>query len=144
MENSNQQDLHVSSDIQFSLKSISGWAKFLSILGFISVLFLIAFGISFGPIMKRVSPDSPVSHMPTLMFTVIYIVFGVIYFFPFYFLIRFAVKVKQALKNNEQQALNEGFRSLQSHYTFIGILVAILVGIYLLVGLGVGISFMIR
>jgi flagellar biosynthesis protein FlhB len=56
---------------------------------------------------------------------IFYIVFAVIAFFPYYFLLRFANKMKAALISNDQDALNGSFQNLKILYRYMGILMII-------------------
>ena len=56
---------------------------------------------------------------------IFYIVCAVIAFFPYYFLLRFANKMKAALVSNDQDSLNGSFQNLKILYRYMGILMII-------------------
>ena len=56
---------------------------------------------------------------------IFYIICAVIAFFPYYFLLRFANKMKAALISNDQETLNSSFQNLKILYRYMGILMII-------------------
>ncbi len=65
--------------------------------------------------------------------SVIYVIVALLYFFPIYYLNKFAVNVKRAISSNDSAQMTEAFRFLKSHYKFIGILMIIMLSIYALI-----------
>jgi hypothetical protein len=57
----------------------------------------------------------------------------VLYFFPVYYLNKFASNAKIALKNNDSESLATSFEFLKSHYKFIGILSVIILCLYVFI-----------
>jgi len=52
---------------------------------------------------------------------VFYFALAAIYFFPVYYLNKFATNAKRAFRENDSEALTSSFEYLKSHYKFIGI-----------------------
>ncbi len=106
------------------------WARFLAIVGMISLALIIVFGV-FGSTMLFSSMngfDGDATGMATYgsgIFAGYMIVIAVIYFFPLLFTLRFANNVRTALNTNNQQALNTAFQNLKACFRFIGILTII-------------------
>jgi hypothetical protein len=65
--------------------------------------------------------------------TLVYVLIGLLYFFPCLYLFNFSSKMQIALRNNDQELLNQSFKNLKSCFKFIGILTIIVISIYLLV-----------
>jgi len=65
-----------------------------------------------------------------------YVLIGLLYFFPVYYLFKFSSKVRTALMTKNTQELETAFENLKSHYKFIGILMIITLSIYVLFGGG--------
>jgi hypothetical protein len=65
---------------------------------------------------------------------------AVFYFFPVYFLNKFASNAKLALKDNDAKSLAASFEYLKSHYKFIGIMALIILCLYALIMVFVVIS----
>jgi len=65
--------------------------------------------------------------------SVFYILMALLYFFPCLYLFNFASKMQIALRNNDQDHLNESFKNLKSTFRFVGILTIVSLGLGLLV-----------
>lgn len=117
------------------LKEAGKWAYFLGILGFVFVGFMVIGAFSMGTVMSSLGSlgGNAYSGVSGGMITVLYLIFAAIYFFPVYYLYNFGKKVKEAFLNNDTVVLTESFKNLKSHYKFVGILSAIILGFYLLV-----------
>lgn len=115
--------------IKSELKSLALWAKFLAILGFVGV------GIMFFGGLALIFAGSMFSHltkMPIGVLAGIYLVMAVIYFFPMWFLYKFAINMGRAVGRNEQLAFTTSVSSLKAHYKFVGIMAIVMLSIYLL------------
>jgi len=117
------------------LRTIGKWAKFLAIMGFILIGFMLLAGIFIGGILSRV-PNAMATGMPTGVFTLIYFGLGALYFFPVLYLYRFANYIEKALAFNSPQQLTQAFSNLKSHYKFIGIVVIAMIAFYVLMFFG--------
>ena len=126
--------LQVSNESIFSLKSISKWSKFISIAGFVFVALMIVFAFSFSAIMASIPGQEANSAMPFAGFGFIYLIMGGIYFVPIFFLFKFSTLIKKAISKEDQRAFNSAFDFLSRHYSFIGVLTAIMVGLYVIMG----------
>lgn len=119
------------------LQEIAKWAKFLSIVGLIGMGLMVLMGLFTSVFMASMGANLPSSSgMPAGMgafFGLFYVVIAVIYFFPLYYLLKFANTTKAALRADDSQALTEALGFLKSHYKFIGIFTAILLGLYALI-----------
>ena len=129
-------ELELDNDIKGFLKEISNWSYFLSILGFIGIGIMILFGVFFGALMGR--SMGAVNPYQSLGFSMgylglVYVVIGILYFFPVYYLFNFSKKMKKALKTNNNNAFKMAFSNLKSHYKFMGIFVIVIFSIYALI-----------
>lgn len=116
------------------LRETAKWAKFLSILGFIMMFFLVVVGLFMGAIMGATYGNmGGAPGLPSWFFSFIYLVMAAIYFAPMYFLYQFSSKTGTALDTNDSMLLTESLEFLKSHYKYIGILMIILLSIYALV-----------
>ncbi|OQP60659.1 hypothetical protein A3860_32170 [Niastella vici] len=114
------------------------WAKFLSIVGFVASGVLIILALFAGNIFSSFSRlgnsdvlSSSVGFGGTL-FSVIWIVIALLYFFPCLYLFNFSNKMQSALRNNDQTNLNAAFNNLKSCFKFVGILTIVFLSFYLL------------
>lgn len=126
-----------------NLHETGGWANFLAILGFIMVGFLVLLGFFVGAILSTLPMRESGVPFPTSVFTAIYFLIAVIYFFPVYYLYKFATGVRQGIPARNSQQVGEALRNLKSHYKFVGIMtiamfVLYIVFILLFIALGAG------
>ncbi|PIF31328.1 hypothetical protein CLU81_1814 [Flavobacterium sp. 9] len=114
------------------LKETAKWANFLSILGFVGIGLMLIFAVFAGSIFSAMGSTMPgmggMGGSFGIIMAFVYVFIAAIYFFPVYYLNKFAVNAKRAFRDNDSEALTNSFGYLKSHYKFIGILtVAILV-----------------
>jgi len=114
------------------LKEAAKWAYFLGIVGFVSIGLLLLSAIFAGSLFSSSlgALSGAYGGLSGTVFTVYFIVIAAIYFFPVFYLYKFGKGTKDAIKNNDTATLTEGLKNLKSHYKFIGILLAITLGLY--------------
>jgi hypothetical protein len=136
MEPTNSQTkLEFSEAIIQNLDAARKWAMFLSIAGFVFIGIMVVFGFSIGFIFKAFDPEADMPGFPMFIFGFFYLVMAVIYFFPILFLFRFSFYTKKSILENDNSALVVAFNNLKSHYAFIGILMVIGIGMYLILAM---------
>ena len=119
------------------LKETAKWAYFLSILGYIGIGFIVIAAIFAGTIFTAMGNMG--GHMGSIgafggtFIMLLYLAIGIVYFFPIYYLNKFASNLKVALKNNNTDSLTVSLGYLKSHYKFIGIMMLVMFAIYALV-----------
>lgn len=117
------------------------WARFLSIVGMISLALMILFGLFFSTIFSGLSNNSFDGAEPSTEWTtgmgmamgIIYIIIAIIWFFPLLYLLRFSNTIKSAVNSNDQNALNVSFQNLKACFRYIGILTIIVIALYALI-----------
>ncbi|HEY8895156.1 MAG TPA: DUF5362 family protein [Niastella sp.] len=131
-------------ELQIDQQSISylgetaRWGKFLSIVGFIVCGLMVIFALFAGSVMSSFSRlgrnDALTSSVGFggAFFSVLYIVFSLLYFFPCLYLFNFSTKMQMALRSNDQTNLNVAFANLKSCFKFVGILTIVILSFYLL------------
>jgi len=137
MQTDNQEiNLIITNSIKQDLKTISFWSKFLSILGFvvlgfmlIAAIFMIIAGLFIDKMTNEAAPFS------FALSGLVYIVMGVIYFFPTYYLFKSGNKLSAAVNNNNQDELTEGFKHTKSLYKFIGVSTIAIIVLYILIAI---------
>ena len=128
----NTNDLGLSNAAMGFLQETGKWAKFMSIMGFIGLGFMVIaalFLMMAGSALSQNMAGMPVS---TSMFGLVYLIIAGLYFVPIYYLYNFSVKIQQAIANKNSQVLEKSFEFLKSHYKFIGILMIVMLGLYVL------------
>lgn len=135
-ENNQQQTpqkLEITDEITEQLQGAAKWAKFLAILGFVFIGFLVLVGFMLS-IFMTLLPASPFLQLPFpgFLFGLIYLLLALVYFFPILYLFRFSTNTKQAISAREPQKMLKAFENLRSHYRYIGIVMIVMLGLYLL------------
>ncbi len=136
-ENENPQPvvttLEISKDAAYQLDEAGKWGRFLAIIGFVFLGLIVMIGfivsIVFSVLPKTAAGPIP---FPGFLIGLIYLVMGVVYFFPVLFLYRFASGIKPALHLKDQNRLVKAFQNLKAHYRFIGILMIVGLVLYAL------------
>lgn len=117
----------------------SKWAKFLGILGFISLGLMILGGLT---IMTSGSAMLRASGMPIGggVIGLIYLVGALLFFFPAYYLYKFGAVSRKAMQTGSIADLNAGLGYMKSYFKFSGILAIVIIAFYIIaiVALGMG------
>ncbi len=111
------------------------WAKFIAIVNFVFIGFMVLGSFSAGAIfssMPEMSDNPAFAMLSGGMIAAVYLIFSLIWFIPTLYSYQFATKTQRALKLNDEPILTEAFGKLKSHYKFWGIFMAIIVGFYAL------------
>lgn len=126
------QNLGVNQEALFHLEASRKWTLFLSIMGFIFIGIMLLTPLLFLRFF-RVADIPTAFPMAFSMFSMIpLLILVVIYFFPFYYLLQFSRFSKTAIQNRDDASLASALKYLKLHYQFMGVLVIIGAGIYLL------------
>lgn len=117
------------------LKETSTWTYFLSILGFVGIGLMVLFGIFFSLALGLMPGGNPYEDLgiDVSYFGIIYVVLGLVYFFPVLYLFNFSRKMKNALNSNTNDELTAAFSNLKSHYKFLGIFTIAIISLYVLI-----------
>jgi Family of unknown function (DUF5362) len=110
------------------LSETAGWAKFLGIVGFVFIGLMILLGFFAGSMMSAFGGTG----LPGAFFTIFYIVFALLYFFPCYYLVKFSSNMKQALQFQSRELLDSALENLKSFFKYLGIFTIVILAIYAL------------
>ena len=140
--NSSLFGLSIDSNSKLHLAEAARWGRFLAIIGFILCGLIVLLGLFAGTMFATLAGaystneygPSGAGMMAGMggIFSVLFIVMALIYFFPCLFLFRFASNMKTALLTNEQDKLNASFQNLKACLRFVGILTIIILCFYIL------------
>jgi hypothetical protein len=136
METPNLFELSIDETSSGFLQETSRWAKFLSIVGFVMVGFMILISLtiigmgSSNALLEASFQNAGYSSPMTV--GVIYLVMAVVSIFPYLYLFQFGSKMKAALQSSDQDALNSAFSSLKSSFKFVGVFTIIMLAFLLL------------
>jgi hypothetical protein len=141
-------EMKLSESAKDFLKETAKWAYFLSILGFIGIGFIIFAALFAGTLFSSMSKMNPAMGAMGSSFGIVmafvYFLIAVLYFFPVYYLNKFASNAKRAFKNNNSETLTTSLEYLKSHYKYIGIMTLVVFSLYFLMFIGMivaGMSF---
>lgn len=125
----NFDELHFSTQAKQYLKEAAGWARFLSLVGLISIGLLVVgvIGVFLFGAFSRIS----MGPFEGSLIILIYGLMALLYFFPLYYLYQFAGNAKRAVLFNDRSAMERCFSFLKSHYKFMGVLVIVLLAFYM-------------
>jgi len=128
------------------LKEAAPWIRFIGILSYIGCGITILAGIGFMIAMPLLSSFTDLySGLLGASMGVVYIIIGVVIFFPSRFTYNFGAKIRSFMQSNNEQDLEMAFKNNKSLWKFYGILcivylaiipVAIIIGILSVIGTG--------
>ena len=135
-------DLVINSISQDNLNASAKWGKFLSIVGFVFIGLMIIGGLvmqAFMPSFGSYGYGSPfLKYIGT-----VYLILGIILFFPCLYLLKFSNKILEAIRTSNQESLDNAFVNLKAMFKFYGVVTIVVLGFYALIFLfGIGSSMM--
>ena len=129
---SSNRELVLENETILCLLETSRWANVLSIIGFIGLGFLLIFGLLVGTVMNNI--NTPVfSSFSSGLVSAFYLLLAGIYFMPVLYLFRFASRMKFAIREMNQEALNDAFKNMRSLFRFLGMMTIAIVCVYVLI-----------
>ena len=138
-----QPELVIDKPIAIYLMESCKWGKFLSIVGFVMTGLMVLGGFAMMAMFSSFMPEMPENAAMPFgggFLGGMYLFLALIYFFPTLYLYRFSSKTKAALQNMSQDAITESFLKLKSMFKFMGMFMAVILGFYALMILGVGVG----
>lgn len=130
-------ELQLNESAKGFLKETSKWAYFLSILGYIGIGFIVLAAVFAGALFAFIGNLSREMNsfgaMGGSFISALYLMIAAFYFFPVYYLNKFATNAKIALRDNDSKLLADSFEYLKSHYKFMGIMALIILSFYALI-----------
>jgi hypothetical protein len=115
----------------FYLKGASPWLRFLGVLGFIGCGILAVIGIVTLIVMPSLVPEigEAWSSIAGTSLGSLYIILGVVGFFPARFIYKFGTKIRGFLWSNSEQELELAFKYNKSFWKFSGIVTIVYLAI---------------
>ncbi|HSN49384.1 MAG TPA: hypothetical protein VLR29_11535 [Flavobacterium sp.] len=130
-------ELQLNESAKGFLKEATKWAYFLSILGYIGIGFIVLAAVFAGAFFAFIGNLSrEMNHFGAMggsFVSALYLMIAAFYFFPVYYLNKFASNAKLALRNNDSRSLAASFEYLKSHYKFMGIVALVILSLYSLI-----------
>jgi hypothetical protein len=147
MEESNQSslfELSIDHESHSHLSETARWAKFLAIVGFVTCGLIAILSFFMGSILASTTltpySTSGLGIVGGAFITILYLVIAVIYFFPCLFLYNFSVRLRAALRSNDQVKLNQSLKSQKTLFKYVGIMTIIILSFYALALVVVGVA----
>ena len=130
-------ELQLNESAKGFLKEATKWAYFLSILGYIGIGFIVVAAVFAGALFAFIGNLSREMNsfgaMGGSFISAFYLMIAAFYFFPVYYLNKFASNAKIALRDNDSKSLAASFEYLKSHYKFMGIVALVILSLYALI-----------
>lgn len=122
--------LEVTDFIKLDLVEGAKWAKFLAIVGFVSIGLMLVGGLFVGSSMSALSGAT--GAMSGALLVALYFLIAGLYFYPVYALYKFAKNIKLAIEHNNNNAFATGIRYLKGMFKYMGIITVIFLSLYAL------------
>jgi len=122
------------------LNEIRKWTMFLSILGFIFLGLLVIVSILMSTMFNTLAADSMPFPGMGIAIGGVYLLLGILFFFPIYYFYKFSSLSRKAIYNEDTETLTLAFKNLKSHYKFTGIFTIVLLGLYMVIFLVAGVT----
>ena len=140
-------DLQVTQDAKSQLADTAKWARFLAICGIIGIILMVVGGSYLALVATSTDPEMREIYRESNMtaeglgagIVVVYVVVGLLYFFPCLFLLQFANKMMQALVAGDAVLLSESFRSLKKTFRYLGVITIIFL-VFMTIGVLAGLT----
>ncbi len=119
----------ISEEILSSLRQTKPWVRLFSALGFISIIFMVlgSLGMIIGGLMlSGGSEDGGPAVMVMLAGGIVYLLFGLLYFFPTLYLWQYASAIARVLSSNDMEDLEDALYRQKAFWKFIGIMAVII------------------
>lgn len=130
-----EEELQLTDAAKGFLKETAKWAYLLAIIGFVGIGLIIIVALFAGTILSGFFSAMPggMGSSMGIMITVVYLLLAALYFFPVFYLYKFASKAKIAFREEDTQGLTDSLEYLKSHYKFLGVMMLIMLGMYALI-----------
>jgi len=105
-----------------SLRQTKPWARLLSIIGFIFIGFMVIGGTISMVAVFKVDPDKAPALPMVLIGSIFNLLFGLLYFFPSFYLFKFASSIGRLLNGGGANEMEQALSNQKSFWKFVGIL----------------------
>lgn len=126
-----QSGLRITPSLRQNWLSASRWGLFFAVLGFLYLGLLGFTLLSFAGLGTVGAGNFGGAEIAVVIFMLLLV--GVFVFIPTWFMFQFSQKIQKGVSGNDVHATETGFSFLRRFYQFVGILLAIVIGIYALV-----------
>ena len=102
------------------------WTSFISIILFLFIVLILAGGVYGYMTFAETEPSAVIGIIPLMILATLNCI-------PVYYLYRFSVWSKRAVKNSETKAFTQAMKYLKYHYRYLGMMLVIAILLYLMV-----------
>jgi len=135
-KNNERNNLPLTDSALKSLLTAAKWAKFLAILGYIVIIFILLAGIILGLLFRFTDFGESLNNVIKIMTpgwaSLLYIIIGITGLLPVYYLNSFSNLVTRAINNNDSAYLTKALRRLKYFFKYIGIYILVIIAIYII------------
>lgn len=127
--------LWITEDIRSYIYDAAKWTRFLSIVGFVLTAMFVMSAFSVDAMLSTLSktmPGNPMLGLGSAGFTVVYLLFALLQFYPSFLLYKFSTSANKAVLFADQPSLGEAISKLKSFFKFWGILTIVIIALYIL------------
>ncbi|RAJ29620.1 DUF5362 family protein [Pedobacter cryoconitis] len=127
--------LWITEDIRSYIYDAAKWTRFLSIVGFVLTAMFVMSAFSVGAMLSTLSttmPGNPMLKLGSTVWTIIYLLFALLQFYPSFLLYKFSTSATKAVLFADQPSLGEAISKLKSFFKFWGILTIVIIALYIL------------
>jgi len=122
--------LEVTEDAKIYLKNTTPWSKFMAILQFIAVGFMLLAALIIIAAGSTMSAYLPIS---ISFIGWVYLALAIVIFIPARYLYRFSQKAANAVVTNNTLELEEAFKNMKSYWKFTGIMTIVVIVVSLII-----------
>ena len=117
-----------------SLDEAGKWARFLGIIGLILLAIFVLLALFAGSMMSSLmsAESMPFAGADGIFFTIYFLVVAGISFYPTFMMFKFGSTIRAAISMGDAARFNEALLYLKRFFKFVGILTAIMIGLYIL------------
>jgi len=119
-----EESFRITPSMLLSLRQTKPWARFLAVLGFVGVFFMIIGGSLNMLGLTKIDHTHPAFQL-VIMVGLANILFGVLYFFPVLFLLKYASSIGKLVNGGGSDEMEKALSYQKSFWKFIGILTLI-------------------
>jgi len=123
-------NLEVTSESKSYLLEAAKWGRFLAIVGFVF------FGLSSLSVLLNLGMLASIGGGFAFLGFIFGLALLALFFFPIFYLYKFSTNTISAMKTSSTMDLTDGLRNLKSLFKFYGIFMAIIIGFYALIFVG--------
>ena len=109
------------------------WGLFIGTFGLIGLGIMIVGGALAGVFLTLFNTGDPNSGITDELIVAGAVMAGIIFLFPVFFIIRFSRFIRHAVKYSDNESLRKAFRNLLLYFTYVGILIIIILLVYIAV-----------